>query len=148
MYEFLSQLPNSPIGWIGLTIAAIAGGAGAYVVYNRNKDGSDDRLIGILQKTVDELEKKVNKQDVDIQALTTKVADLKSTNDTLTKVLQGRDEATLAFQSKVLEAVALAHETNGTTKALEKSMGKLTDLISAHIVAIETQDTKHNKRQV
>lgn len=148
MYEFISQLPNSPIGWIGLLLAAIAGGFSAYLIYTRQKDGSDDRLIGILQKTVDELEKKVNKQDSDIQALTAKVADLKSTNDTLTKVLQGRDEATLAFQAKVLEAVTIAHETNGRSKELEKSMNKLTDLISAHIVAIETQDAKHNKRQI
>lgn len=142
MYEFISQLPNSPIGWIGLIIAAIAGGAGAYMVYNKQKDGADDRLINILKGTVDALEEKVNKQSEDIKALTEKVDDLERENETLVEVLQGRDKSTLEFQRQMLEAMRIGMETNGLAKETSNSLNRLTDLISAHIVAIETQDNK------
>ena len=148
MYEFISQLPSSPIGWIGLVLAAIAGGFSAYIIYNRNKDGSDDRLIGILQKTVDELEKKVNKQSDDIESLTKKVDELERENETLIEVLQGRDKSTLEFQRQMLEAMRIGMETNGLAKETASSLNRLTDLISAHIVAIESQESKNNKRQI
>jgi len=148
MYEFLSQLPNSPIGWIGLTIAAIVGGFTAYMFYNKNKDGADDRLINILKGTVDALEEKVNKQSADIEALTEKLNELEKENETLVEVLQGRDKSTLEFQKQVLEAMRIGMETNGLAKETATSLNRLTDLISAHIVAIETQDAKANKRQI
>lgn len=148
MYEFLSQLPNSPIGWIGLTIAAIVGGFTAYMFYNKNKDGADDRLINILKGTVDALEEKVNKQSADIEALTEKLNELEKENETLVEVLQGRDKSTLEFQKQMLEAMRIGMETNGLAKETATSLNRLTDLISAHIVAIETQDAKANKRQI
>lgn len=146
MYEFISQLPNSPIGWIGLIIAAIAGGAGAYIVYNKQKDGADDRLINILKGTVDALEEKVNKQSEDIKALTEKVDDLERENETLVEVLQGRDKSTLEFQRQMLEAMRIGMETNGLAKETSNSLNRLTDLISAHIVAIESQDNKRSTK--
>lgn len=145
MEQILTTIPNSPIGWIALIVAATAAGFAGYLFYTRQRDGADDRLINILKQTVEELERKVEKQDIDIRALSAKVNDLKSANDTLTKVLQGRDEATLAFQKEVLLSVSTVHETNGIVKQLESSFGKLADLISAHILAIETcggQDKK------
>jgi len=129
-------------------LAAIAGGFSAYIIYNRNKDGSDDRLIGILQKTVDELEKKVNKQSDDIESLTKKVDELERENETLIEVLQGRDKSTLEFQRQMLEAMRIGMETNGLAKETASSLNRLTDLISAHIVAIESQESKNNKRQI
>lgn len=144
MYEFISQLPNSPIGWLGLIIAAVAGGAGAYMVYNKQKDGADDRLINILKGTVDALEEKVNKQSEDIQLLTVKVDELERENETLVEILQGRDKSTLEFQRQMLEAMRIGMETNGLAKETSQSLNRLTDIISAHIVAIETQDNKRN----
>lgn len=138
MEEFLTSLPTSPIGWIGLTLAAIAAGFTAYLFWSRQRDGADDRLIGILKQTVDELEKKVNKQDEDIKSLVGKVDRLKYINETLTKVLQGRDEATLAFQRELLNSASTAKETNQIAQNLEKSIGRLTDLLSAHMIAMET----------
>lgn len=145
MYEFLSQLPNSPIGWIGLTIAAIVGGFTAYMFYNKNKDGADDRLINILKETVDQLEEKVNKQSEDIKTLTIKLDELERENETLVEVLQGRDKSTLEFQRQMLEAMRIGMETNGLAKETASSLNRLTDLISAHIVAIETQDSNRKK---
>lgn len=141
--EFITQLPNSPIGWIGLTIAAIVGGFTAYMFYNKNKDGADDRLINILKETVDALEEKVNKQSNDIAALTKKVDELEKENETLVSVLQGRDKSTLEFQKQMLEAMRVGMETNGLAKQNSEALNRLTDLISAHIVAIESQDRKN-----
>jgi hypothetical protein len=140
--DFLTQVPNTTIGWVGLTLAVISAGFTAYLVYNRNKDGADDRLIKILKETVDTLEKRVTKQDEDIRGLTKTVTELKTTNETLTKVLQGRDDTTLTFQREVLRAVGIGVETNEIAKRNEKSLGKLIDIISAHIVAIETAGDK------
>lgn len=119
-------------------LAAIAAGFAAYLAWSRQKDGADDRLIGILKGTVEELEKKVNKQDEDIKGLVLRVAELKTTNETLTRILQGRDEATIEFQRNVMAAVSTARDTHDLAINMEKSLNKLTDLISAHIVAIET----------
>lgn len=144
MYEFISQLPNSPIGWIGLILAAIAGGFSAYLIYNRQKDGADDRLITILKETVDELEKKVNKQSTDIESLTKKVDELEKENQTLIEVLQGRDKNTLEFQRQMLEAVRIGMETNGLAKETATKLGSLIDIMEKHILAVE-QSQKDGK---
>lgn len=138
----ITELPNSAIGWIGLLIGAVAIGFMAYLAYNRNRDGADDRLIKILQTTVEEMEKKVDSQGEEIEELTLKVAALTTTNETLTRILQGRDENTQRFQAEVLAAVKIGGDTNEIAKRNEVSLGKLTDLISAHIVAMETSGKK------
>jgi len=145
MYEAITQIPNSPLGWIALIVAATAGGFSAYLVYNKNKDGVDDRLINILKSTVDALEERVNKQSADIDALTKKVGELERENETLISVLQGRDKSTMEFQRQMLEAMRIGMETNGLAKETSKSLDKLTSIISAHILAIETQEIKHRK---
>ena len=137
MYEFISQLPNSPIGWIGLMLAAIAGGFAAYLAYSRNRDGSDDRLINILKETVDALEEKVNKQSHDIEALTKKVDDLEKENGTLIEVLQGRDKNTLDFQKQMLEAMKIGMETNGLAKETATKLGELMTIMGSHLQAVE-----------
>lgn len=153
MENFLTSLPTSPIGWIGLGIGAVATAFAAYLWYNRQKDGADDRLINILKETVDALETKVDKQKTEhdenveeltkkIDDLTVKVEELEQENGRLVEILQGRDKATLEFQKQMLQAVQLSMETNGLAKETALAIHKLTDLISAHIVAIETADGK------
>jgi len=137
--EILTQLPNSPIGWIGLMIAALAGGFTAYMFYNKNKDGADDRLINILKETVDALEEKVNKQSTDIAALTKKVDELEKENETLIEVLQGRDKNTLEFQKQMLEAVRIGMETNGLAKETAHKLGELIDTMKEHLDAVGRQ---------
>jgi len=144
MYEFISQLPNSPIGWIGLIIAAIAGGAGAYMVYNKQKDGADDRLISILKNTVDQLEVKVNKQSDDIEKLTKKITSMEHENEVLVKVLQGRDDQTQTFYKQAFESMKKANETHDVVTTLAENMKvtnenttKLIELLSKHLDVID-----------
>lgn len=144
MYEFITQLPNSPIGWIGLVLAAIAGGFSAYLIYNRQKDGADDRLITILKETVDQLEVKVNKQSEDIEKLTKKITSMEHENEVLVKVLQGRDDQTQQFYKQAFEAMKIAHDTHNVVTTLAESikntndnMAKLIELLSKHADIID-----------
>lgn len=120
-------------------IAALAGGFTAYMFYNKNKDGADDRLINILKETVDALEEKVNKQSTDIAALTKKVDELEKENETLIEVLQGRDKNTLEFQKQMLEAVRIGMETNGLAKETAHKLGELIDTMKEHLDAVGRQ---------
>lgn len=122
MQEIITALPNTPIGWIGLILAAIAGGFASYMFYNRTKDGADDRLINILKNTVDQLEKKVNQQTTDIAELTKKVDALEKENETLVKVLQGKDEETQKFYKQAFEAMAVAKTTHELVVAIGESI--------------------------
>ena len=140
--EILTSLPQTAFGWIGFLLAAIAAGFSAYLIYNRNKAGADDRLIGILQDTVAALEAKVDVQGREIDHLTDRLNEVMTANKTLTEALQGRDQATLAFQKELLQAATTAKETNDIAQNLEKALSKLTDLLSAHMVAMETHTAK------
>lgn len=154
----ISELPHTVFGWLGLLIGIVALGFLAYIFYNRNKDGADDRLIGILKETVEALEKKVDDQKKDhddqvgqltkkIDELTEKVEELDRENHTLVKVLQGRDEATLEFQKQMLEAVKIGMETNGLAKETSKRVADLIDIMSKHLVAVEKRQKEEHDDQ-
>jgi len=146
--ELITSLPTSPIGWIGLALGAIACGFVAYLFYNRQRDGADDRLIGILKETVEALEKKVDDQKREhdetvgtltkkIDDLTRKVDDLERENGTLIEVLQGRDKATLEFQKQMLEAVKISMETNGLAKETASKIQDLIEIMAKHLAAVQ-----------
>lgn len=79
---------------------------------------TDDRLIVLLQTTVNELEKKVNKQTNDIIQLSKKLDSLEKENETLVKVLQGRDTQTQEFYKQAFHAMKISEETNELMKKL------------------------------
>lgn len=116
----MQQFLNSPAGIltaIGVLIAAVVTGAVAIVglwdkkARERKKkvdtdlDHSEDRLVDILKKTVAELEKKVNQQTIDIASLTKKIDNLEHENETVIKVLQGRDEQTQEYFKQGFQAM-------------------------------------------
>lgn len=135
--------------------------AGAFAVYGlwdknarerrRESDTSEDRLIDLLKKTVDELEKKVNKQTTDIETLTKQMKHLEKENETLVKVLQGRDDQTQQFYKQMLDSIKVAQSTHDTVTTLAKSvqdtvinMTKLIELLSQHLQVLDhkTPDIK------
>lgn len=65
-------------------------------------DKADERVIFLLKEQVTALEKKVAEQAKDIKDMTLKLEALIAENKTLREVLQGRDQATLAYQQKGL----------------------------------------------
>lgn len=127
---------------------------GAFAVYGiwdkvkrdrqKDTDGTEDRLIDLLKKTVDELEKKVNKQTTDIAELTKKVTHLERENETLVRVLQGRDEQTKEFYKQAFDSMKLAQQTHDVVTTLAKNMEvsntnttKLIELMGKHLDVME-----------
>jgi len=146
-------------GTIIIIVTLVVGGAVAVYglwdknVRDRRKDGdqSEDRLIDLLKKTVDELEKKVNQQAADIKVITTKMQHLEKENQTLVKVLQGRDDATQQFYRQMLESIKVTQSTHDTVTTLAKSvqdtvtnMTRLIELLSRHLEVLDhkTADKK------
>lgn len=147
------------IGSIIIVITlAIGGGLAVYGIWDKvrrdrqkDTDGSEDRLIDLLQKTVNELEKKVNQQTADIKVITTKMQHLEKENETLVRVLQGRDDATQQFYRQMLESIKVTQSTHDTVTTLAKSvqdtvtnMTKLIELLSRHLEVLDhkTADKK------
>lgn len=111
---------------IGGLLAISAVGVSYFMgLFKKNNDNEDDRLIKILEGTVNALEKKVDDQKIEsdktiknltakIDSLTRKIINLENENETLVKVLQGRDEVTRKFY----EASFKSMETTEMTHAL------------------------------
>ncbi len=110
MNQFLTELPNTFLGWVTVIGLVVTGAFALFGVFDKMRRGREDeadengdRLISILQGTVEQLEKKVNKQTADIEELTGKVNLLSKENETLIKILQGKDERTIAIYKKIDE---------------------------------------------
>lgn len=143
MEQLLTSLPYTNI--VTALVVVILGMASGFYFFDRDRRSrrleekeADSRLVNILQTTVKELDKKVKKQGEKMDELTKEVDTLKHENETLIKVLQGRDEATQEFQRRVLESITISEQTHqlvvkvaeGLTKANE-TMVKMISLIEA-----------------
>ena len=130
MEAFISQVPYAGV-IIMIIIVVVGFFASMYMLSDyRDKrkkklDASDDRLITILQTTVNELEKKVNKQTTDIESLVKKVSALEKENETLVKVLQGRDEQTQKFYKQGFESMQKTDEIFECMETLVKAVTHL-----------------------
>jgi predicted RNase H-like nuclease (RuvC/YqgF family) len=152
----MDQILNHIGTYIIIAGLIIAGGIALYGLWDKSArerrkevDGNEDRLIDLLKQTVDQLETKVNKQTTDIENLTKKVSDLERENETLIKVLQGRDDDTKKFQQQAFEAMKISRETHDIVTTLAKNMEvtnnaitKLIDLIGKHVDVLD-----HTTRQ-
>lgn len=139
------------IGAIGAILGiAVLGFFYVAGLFKKGKGQEDDRLIKILQTTVEELEKKVNLQTQEhteeIGVLTNKIellgkemVGLKRENETLIAVLQGRDAGTLEFQKAVLAAVGTASQTHELCRSTNENVTRLCTLIERHLDIMETK---------
>ena len=144
MNQFLATIWGG-IATIGIVVGVIIAGI-LYImgIFSKQKNerakeqnAGDDRLIDILQKTVTELEKKVNKQTIDIESLTKEVHELKRDNAKYIEIFQGKDEATANFYKQGYEAMEISRKTHDimttvaeSIKNTNENMSKLIDLIS------------------
>lgn len=152
MEAFISQFGT----FIAITTLLVAGGVAVYGLWDKKStdrrklvDNEEDRLITILTTTVQELEKKVDKQGQKIGVLSKKVDDLEKENETLIEVLQGRDEATKKFYSQVLAATETAKETNEyvktiheENKATNENIKELIHIMGKHVDVMGIQAQK------
>lgn len=133
--------------WLILISFAILGALSIYGFFVKTKrdskkeaDAADDRLITLLQGQVNALQTKVNTQEKTIADITEKLDQLVIENRTLRDVLQGRDAAAQAYQSKGLEAFKTAEEVLNIVKRTESNVDRLVGT-----TVIETK-TKRIKR--
>ena len=127
--EIISMLPNTLLQWAGAVAIIIIGVFFVLGIWDKTAkekrkqiDGSEDRLIEILQKTVNEMEKKVEKQSADLELLTHKVEALEKENEVLIKVLQGRDEKTQEFYAKAFPAIDTINKSLQIIEKIERKL--------------------------
>lgn len=132
MTDFISQFSTQLI----VLGAVIAGGIALYGVFDkkareRRKDENktEDRVIDLLQKEVGILSKRVEQQDKDIKELTKKVTALETENDTLVRVLQGRDDMTQKFYKDAYIAMENIKKTYDVAIGNNTHMTELIELM-------------------
>lgn len=119
-------------GFITIATIIIAGGVAVYAIIDktlrdRRKEALEaaDGLIDTLKETITELEERLINVETEHEKLTKAVGELKSNNETLVAILQGRDEGSKQFQQKVLSAVEKAEDTNKIVRSLEASVATM-----------------------
>lgn len=121
----------------GILTVAIIGIFYLLGLWKKQKDNDDDRLIKILQATVEELDKKVNQQDTDIKALTKEVEQLKRDNENYIRIFQGRDKETQEFYKQGFDAIKLARETHDVVTTVAESVKNTNSAMEKLIAVIE-----------
>ena len=140
----LASLPNTLLGWLAVATAVASGAVAGWGLVDRQmrdrrKDGLDAAadLVSILHTTVNELKERVAELEDEHLVHTREIAELRATKETRTKILQGRDENTMQFQHKVMEAVAIGIDTNKTVRSVEKQIGEMASAINRLAGALE-----------
>lgn len=140
MEKFFNTIPGIVISLGAILTVVVSGLLYVLGLWKKGKNGEDDRLINILQETVNELEKKVNGQkdthDLEVKnlndkidGLVEKVDTLEKENQTLTRVLQGRDEETQKFYNKAFEAIDTGKQTHLLVEQMSKSQGEFIQVL-------------------
>lgn len=138
--DFAIALPQSIIGWFSLIGVITLGGYNVWLaVFDRKKkneedaDKASDRLIKVLKDQVDALERKVSEQETILKETKGKLDDLIHENKLLRDVLQGRDDVTGAFQTKVLDAVVFHQNTAHVVERIDENVKRLLQINPSEI---------------
>lgn len=130
--EFLPTWIPEVTGWI---VGVIAVGFSVIKAYSdgfsateKAKDTASKELVQILQATVETLKEEMKELQSNHIMNVTAIAQLKGENETLLKILQGRDEKYLAFQQEGFAAFKRIENNEGDIKRLidllEKTLTK------------------------
>lgn len=152
--QFLSTIPYAG-AVTGFVIIILGIASGVYMLdgyrskKKKEEDDAGDRLVNILQKTVTELEERIDQYDLNFTELNQKVNKLVTENKTLRDIIQGKDEETQRFYKQAFEGMKLSQETNALVKEIAVAMkfqndnvSKLIDLFGKQIEA--SKDAGHN----
>lgn len=143
MEYFFTTIPGIVISLGAILAVSVTGLLYVIGIFSKQKgerkkeqDAGDDRLIKILQTTVEELEKKVNQQTIDIEELSIEVEELRRENKKYIEIFQGRDSDTKEFYKKAYEAIEISRQTHDimttvaeSIKNTNSAMEKLIELI-------------------
>lgn len=152
MSQFFTTIPGIIISIGGILAVAVIGLGYVIGLWKKNKDGQDDRLIGILEKTVKELSTKVDNLEKREKELTREVEGLRTDNKKYIEILQGRDQQTQEFYRQAFDAMKTSKETFELVKAMaqgmtdtNKNIDKLIDLIGKHADVIDHSITSNKQ---
>lgn len=104
------------------------------------KDKASSELVELLQKTVNALKDELGELQKAHLDNVKEISRLSGENQTLTKILQGRDEATVRFQQQGMSAFLLIEKQGEFFKTHGAFLERLTstlDRIDAHLTAAE-----------
>ena len=137
-------LPNNPQDWFEWIVILILGGFSLFQVFGggilkvrEQSDKADDRLIKLLKDTVEELERKVKDLDTKLNLTNADLVKYRTENDMMTKVLQGRDVASLEYQNKALDAMKKVDAVLSIVTENSTQVKSLCVLIERHLQALE-----------
>lgn len=100
-------------------------------------DKADDRLINLLQATVSNLEKEVNTLKSNQAENIVQIEKLKTSNQVMTDILQGRDIQTQEFQKKGFVAMKVIDELATQINLTNKNVERLYSVIEQHLNILE-----------
>jgi len=141
-------LPTTASNWITAITIIILGGFALFSVFGKGvkekreeTDKADDRLINLLKSTVDALETKVKDLEASQQTTILELTRIKTENEVMAKILQGRDAATLEFQKMTGESIkAVMQVVTDTNKNVEHLYG----LLEEHFKSIKNEHDNTN----
>jgi len=110
------------VGLIGVGFAAIQAYSNGFSATEKAKDQASQDLVKILQATVETLKAEMKEMQNNHIGNVTAIAQLKGENETLLKILQGRDEKYLKFQQ---DGFAAFKRVENTEKNIERLVGLL-----------------------
>ena len=99
---------------------------------NGEVENANEKLIGLLQDTVNELEKRFTELSGEYRKLSGDFEDLMGKHKIVVEILQGRDKQTQEFYVKAYEVMEIAKSTNTMVKTLAESQNVLFRIIEAH----------------
>lgn len=146
MTSALAQLPQTLVGWAGFITLIIVGVFAVWGLFDktlrdRRKDAvaAADDVIKALNERVDQLTNRVEELETEQAVHIKQIAELKATNETLTKILQGRDENTIKFQKEVGDAIKTTNGINEIIKKVERQVGTMAEAMERLAKALEAK---------
>jgi len=158
MIDFINSLPT----WIPILVLVVGGFFAIWGLFDkrlRDRDAEktvvEDRVRELYKEESAELQKKVEKMEIEIKRLTTE-------NEVITKIFQGRDTNTLEFQKQGFEVmkqfaitnqmVAETHKIaiqnkNGLEK-MGKNIEKLVKTLEKHLTSDSAKVTLPQGSQI
>lgn len=138
-------LPDTGAQWVAAISTILVGAFAIYAAFDKLKkerrkeaDTIDDRLITLLKSTVDALERRVKDLEESQRQATIEMAKLRTENEVMTKLLQGRDSATIDYQKKGVEAIEMIKGTLAISQTTAKHVEDLYKLLESHFKRIPT----------
>lgn len=142
MYSIIKDI--SVADWFGIVALAMVGIFAVYGLFIKQKketheegDKADDRLISLLKGTVEALEKKVATLEGLQKINSQEIEELKTENEVMRKILQGKDIATLEYQKQGLQAMKDLKETLAFVSSNARSMDRLMTILTDHLEFVE-----------